>query len=772
MNVTGDKASWSCFRIHLYIKHREIAIIGARRKFIPPLCDMYQDMVFVLYGPYHLQLKPNPNFMEECENIVSSLSPAVTPIPYRRAQEIFASKFVNKFNKKVLTKEEKIMKLLNSGRYDRVHPTYYDRGLLQARINTLLFDGKAFAWLNPRSYSESVDQTGDDLYGIWPRAKFIEMECNMLGKNFCRSLIQKTKFPKRRTEEEELKAAATQDVQKEDEASLENPLNVIFRMEAEYMATEATASAAINMETSYDTIPEEIYIPREEWNARVAMYLAFCVDGGMYPGILTIKRLIEPTMTFPPSHIKEVFDVVDQVVDFLLYMKPKPVDILEEHNVDNSHLDNFPKFPTQVEPLLFTKTSVLRSSIWHFESFPNILYKLHDKQFMKAFTCNEDVMIRIITSGYIQCLERRCDMQESVVPYLLCSLLQKDYNLHLIQAACEVITTYPYDDAILVGPLIKLFREGSVYAKIVAARSLATLATVRKKEVETLGGLGLAMWNIYVSKSAELLEACVEMIMNLIPNKGLPNALPRMLLRPDFPMQLVQLIRYRCQSTERYPTRLLALISALIIKMSTEPSVLSIFLKTKCHVQLMAITVDDKYDSILLQVTAALGSIFYNAGPKLTGPASKQSPTHCTELVLTLQKYTNASNLQLCLNLLIALKCLVTLHTVDKNVTPEKYERQFMKRVNSLRNIVETYDFTNVLDRCNTATDAICSKKPKSGEVKDPYLANSIRIAEGVRKKIQWFRKRLYKSSKHKWEFPKSKYLDSYIKTYSTAPYN
>lgn len=139
--------------------------------------------------------------------------------------------------------------------------------------------------------------------------------------------------------------------------------------------------------------------------------------------------------------------------------------------------------------------------------------------FLGGFTCNEHVMIRLLETEYFERLFSRKNLADDPVDLLaqfFCSLIAKDYNLDLIRAVCEKIVHLGMDDGLLVAPLTALIKKGSLYAKIHAFRALTALAIKRKSAIYDSGGLGLAVWHIYVSKSAVLLQVCCELLLNCI----------------------------------------------------------------------------------------------------------------------------------------------------------------------------------------------------------------------------------------------------------------
>jgi len=71
MNIVGDQAQWTCYRLHVYTRYREVGVMGVRRRFLPPLLDTYQDMIFVLYGKFSTaNLAVEADFMQTLESTV------------------------------------------------------------------------------------------------------------------------------------------------------------------------------------------------------------------------------------------------------------------------------------------------------------------------------------------------------------------------------------------------------------------------------------------------------------------------------------------------------------------------------------------------------------------------------------------------------------------------------------------------------------------------------------------------------------------------------
>jgi len=120
---------------------------------------------------------------------------------------------------------------------------------------------------------------------------------------------------------------------------------------------------------------------REAWKERVWYYLAFCVDGGLMPGVLNIK-------TIAKLATEHDLPVIDRVLANLLYLRPL-------------------NWPHQQTPL-------------------NV--KMQDAETMKNFRCNERVLERLLSTGYIHhSLKNNCDTAD-VYSQFIVSLLRRTQN--------------------------------------------------------------------------------------------------------------------------------------------------------------------------------------------------------------------------------------------------------------------------------------------------------------------------------------------------------
>jgi hypothetical protein len=87
-NLTGDPASWETYSMHIrglepapgsdnrMYGNRDIAIMVARRKYIPPVMDMAQTFVLIFYGKNLDQSSMDGgNFLKDAECIIDTMSP-------------------------------------------------------------------------------------------------------------------------------------------------------------------------------------------------------------------------------------------------------------------------------------------------------------------------------------------------------------------------------------------------------------------------------------------------------------------------------------------------------------------------------------------------------------------------------------------------------------------------------------------------------------------------------------------------------------------------
>lgn len=728
LNVLNDKASWTCFRAHIFTPTRQIGVIGCRRKFLPPHLDSFQDMLFVLYGPErHPIIRPDLNFMSLLESVVDSLSPAVAPLPFKEAEFARCNPT-----------------LLSDHPYKAVHPTYCDRDLIQARANTLLYTSEQFRWIATRSWltdaetalvlkdSGTMEFTNPRAAtpGVVPNTKFIDLECFDLAMKFCDSVLSKLS----------LSAQNAKSPTEAKKGVVADPLAIIFRMMAELDqdgddgSAGGSSGSGNGMRRNVDDVGDTPsgYSLKEEWKCRVAQYFAYCVDGGLIPSQLTLIKL---------AQAKPVDDkaagVINEVIDFLLYMKQKPRSLKRAPN-------GYPFVPMKSVIERITTTDILNS-----------------------FTCNEDVLIKLLLGNYFESVAVKAGKQEVVARLFRSILVTKLYNLKLVRVVCEKIATTRYvSDEILIDPLLNLVKIGNFYVKAWAFKALATLAAnPHESAIFERGGVGMAIWTVYTSRTSDLIEAALDLLIAVSHTNKLSSHPYVVLTQPDLARKLIHLLAPFADTPqqERFHPRVLERAATLIIKLAPEKSVLQVLMENGAHNHLCAIVKKHhQYHHILVKVTSAIGTIYLHAGASMTAHrySRKESQREDADaLVSALKQHINASKLQLCLNILIILRMMLDFHMIPvpaAGLSNKRYGQAIQDRMSLYAKIRDDHSLDLKLKLVkSTASEAYDQAKAArlASERHESYAQLSaeekiarrsefdkqMKIAKGIVAKCDWF---------------------------------
>mmetsp|Transcript_29830 Transcript_29830/g.58419 ORF Transcript_29830/g.58419 Transcript_29830/m.58419 type:complete len:1067 (-) Transcript_29830:121-3321(-) len=738
LNVVGDKSLWIGFELHIFTEQREIGVLGVRRKYLPPNVEYNQDFLFVLYGPRcnkqsggsggnaSLQEVLQPDFMEELRAMVDSFSPLVTPAPFSEG----------------------------GGGKCIPHSTYFDQGVIQARLNSLLFPVPLYAYLQTMNNMSAETatglvptSTGQGTFGPADLAKiFVHSlhRCN-LGSHQDKGEEQKDD-----------RGGAADSEGSSMLSEVDNPLSLIFRMEAEM---------------PHNTSNLGVYSFKEEQKARISAYFAYCTDDGLQPGVVNLRALCDSVMS---NQMDENQLVVNKVIDFLLYIKRRgPVEIPSVLNTEDaierpysesihSFLANAARNPHPPFGGLGPAGSDLDNP-YEFTNVENVMIKLRDPAIMSGFTCNEEVLLALLQTPYFETLDRneRQAGEASLMPQFLAQLLTWIHNTDLIRCVCHKITTFRRiegDVSILVPPLLNIVSvTGNILTKTYAFQALKTLsARGYHSAIFQQGGVGLAMWHIYVSKSSELIEACVDLLLSAVGRTANPVEEPAFLklTQEAFPVQLANLLESRFGLENcRYPPSLLGKVCSLILKMSAHTETLNSFLDQDVMSEMLYMVKKfHYYDSILLQVTACVGTLYVNAGKRLYSlfarpeeektDKKKQSQVdkfaqiseddHAIVLVQTLKEYMMKQRVLLLLNILIAVRYLVRTDHCPKQ---ERERRHVLLAI-----LYADYTFESLLDACKS--EAVKSKdSAQKSKISIEELRNKEIIANSLINKVKWFKK-------------------------------
>lgn len=717
LNVVQDNAAWTCYRVHIFTRNRQIGVIGCRRKYLPPYLDSFQDMLFVLYGPLCYPLRTDPDFMSTLEYVVDSLSPAVAPLPFKEHEYARASQ-----------------ESIREHPHRAIHATYVDRDLIQTRADTLLYTQDQFRWLSTREWLRDPSAKPIPLVtssttsgnppppvnqGVVPRTRFIDVECFDLASKFCDSVYSKL-------------ATGTKQQLDRDKRAVADPLAIIFRMMAELDqdADDNTGEVTLSRKNVDDSLDAPNgYSSKEEWKCRVANYFAYCVDGGVRPADLTLIKLVSTKANDEKT--------INEVIDFLLYMKQKPRSIRKNPN-------GFP-----------------------FVQHKSVIERIATTDILNSFSCNEDVLIKLLQGGYFEQASAKAGKPETMARLLRSILVTKLYNLMLIRVACDKISTSRFaSDEILVDPLINLVKIGNFYIKAWAFRALASLAQNGHEDaIFGKGGVGMAIWTVYTSRTSDLVEAALDLLIAVAHTHKLSSQPYVILTQPDLARKLIHLLApfAKTQHEERWHPRVLERVAMLMIKLAPDRGVLTVLMENGAHNHLANIVArHTQYHQILVKVTSALGTIYLNGGARMTQPRNTRKESlerDAVALVSALKEHNNSHKMQLCLNILIVLRLMLDLHHIEPppaKLASKKYVTALQDRIDTFQKIKDFHSFEQNLDRCRVmATEVYTHARDdkRAYEQSSSYAStpadekiarrsefdNRIRMAKGIVSKCDWF---------------------------------
>ena len=829
MNPVGDKASWVAFKMHMVTPTREIGLIACRRKCIPPYFDTFQDIVFLLYGPCASgpapgALLPPPltvGFMSELELMVDTLSPTVVPLPWHYAHGPHLH--------------------LN-------HPTYADQLVLQARMNALLNNLMLYQWLSTRAWLSSVP---GEAPGLFPTTEFLGSACWKLARGFANAILVRVSHREERLQwaermgvvvegigaeaavllqhtvqngtggshpeegkmDTEIKDTGSEDGSQIDarrsrvngqfssvdrQLAVDDPMDIVERMCTEFVVAQQS------LRVHLPNITRTTYTAEEEWRGRVSQYLVYCIDDGVFPGALNVKRLlnvITGNMIRAPLISYETAAKLERVVDFLLYLKRRCGRALdlptywspekqEEALAANTfaaqlrpgtqkHTDHVSQYASLASSAPAARSLEGKTHLYDYDPSLTLLQKFRDPTLMTNFTCNEHLMVLLLDTNYIEYLENSAlntseHSDASVLPQVLTALLMKDYNVALVRAVCNkiILNQIQYDG--FIPALIALSRDGSVHAAIYSLRALTFLARTFPLVIYEYGGVAIGMWHIYMSRNEDLLDAALDMTLELVTNQTI-----HLFGQTAFIRKLVDLLKPRVGQQLRYRSGLLQKACSLILKFSQVPSLLSLCLANHCHKELIDILKRGAaaYQPILLHVTACMGQLYVNAGSQILGVPSETAQHDAIVLVHSLAGFCSREHLRLCLNLLIILQYLLRLPKgYYSRLTPTRYNKlgglvhtppdpAFEKRTLILQHLVEEENLESILDelvktasgeeeRTETALELSGAiqvidgrKQVTVGEgaagPKEDWLLGRRMVAKNCKEKARWFRARI-----------------------------
>eukprot|EP00808_Paulinella_micropora_P005047 g74800.t1 len=419
--------------------------------------------------------------------------------------------------------------------------------------------------------------------------------------------------------------------------------------------------------------PQDTDNPEQEvvWNTRLRAYLAWCVDGGMFP--VQLSRDSENSLPLALGRDNEL-----NLRKVVMRLQKNDYGSTER----DPYLDELMDFLLHLRPRVLPKGGMAAQQI-HSRPYeqPAILYKLADPDLMNSFVCNEEVMAILLQSGYFENLRdrhqkisrlaaihiayfeknkdnKRADSKQGavltskelqkggppevrvfqfVMEALVIGILKNcSHNLDLVRLACIKSEQLQMKSEALVPYLWSICQTG--HNAVYGFRALAQLCKPPYScvtKVEEAGVFHEACRILQFAKSNALLEACVTLILHAIPAdmRNQKHRVPTKLLTDkkitNFLMNLLKRRPLLLQGENswkgvRYTNNLLATTCQVLAKLSGSRKLLKEMLDKNCHVELGSlldpqeenengVRQPNPYRSILAQVIRTLGRMYINA---------------------------------------------------------------------------------------------------------------------------------------------------------------
>lgn len=293
MNLSNDPASWVCWEMMLKGERSTTFCIVLRRSYMPPLCDQLQDFAILVKCPTKFIAEGDPRERERDQKIQTESKLEENEL--RNLGVVLADTF---------------------GPANMSAQLYPE--LIQAKLDALLFDEEGYAWCWSRLKKRPQGEAR------------VEMFAHLFVKGIIRILRDESVLThptlyadiSRQAQELMYKvpgAQAHEDV---------DPMTVATKL-LRYPAD------GINwLEQEDHELGSHNVARANQWHAKVARYLAYCVDGGLLPGKFSLADIVSTLCHAVISD--EATEKLKLILDFLLHIRsrdpvekwaPKPLNV-------------------------------------------------------------------------------------------------------------------------------------------------------------------------------------------------------------------------------------------------------------------------------------------------------------------------------------------------------------------------------------------------------------------------------------------------------------
>mmetsp|Transcript_69880 Transcript_69880/g.138288 ORF Transcript_69880/g.138288 Transcript_69880/m.138288 type:complete len:913 (+) Transcript_69880:141-2879(+) len=258
MNLSNDVSAWICWELALRNKDQLIVVMLLRRQYVPPLMDAVQDFAIILKCPASAISETNTREFQE-DFILEAERMADSLNPRAQNQSIYAH-------------------------------------MVQGKLDALLYDEEAYSWIRSRLKLKPDGETR------------LEKYASIFVKGLLKILRDQNAL-----QHPELWDEVSRRVAAVCERKVEQDLDPMV------VATQTLRMP--NEGLKLDNPDENTDMALSYWHLRVAVYLAWCTDGGLLGSKLTLADVISNLAQDQVHHVAR--KKLEEILTFLLHLRPK-----------------------------------------------------------------------------------------------------------------------------------------------------------------------------------------------------------------------------------------------------------------------------------------------------------------------------------------------------------------------------------------------------------------------------------------------------------------
>jgi len=427
MNLSNDLAAWVCWELFLQDKQTLTVVVMLRRQYLPPLVDSVQDFAVILKCPASAMAEGRTKgFQEDLIHEAHIMADSLSP----RAQ--------------------------SAGLYPDV---------IQAKLDALLYDEEAYGWIRSRLKLRPDGEARLEQYAcvfVKGILKILRDENALLHPELWDEASRRVASVCGKKSEQDL-----------------DPM-VVAQHSLRHMPEGPHGTTA----------DEQAGARMNAWHARVAQYLAYCVDGGLFGSKFTLADIISNLQIGKVEQFAQ--RRLGEVLAFLLHLRPKDL-----------------------------------AKAWEPKALPSQLLALgllsSDAGKEPACSFNDRVMQAMLEMGYLQRLLAPRSGQGSIsteYAHLLKYLMQCDgASVNLKASICRQIVAAKDAEQgpTLCDGLVALLRTGGPFLATYACAALVNLSQAKEvvKNFLVHNGIGAICMQQLRSKDDDLILYTLMLLVHL-----------------------------------------------------------------------------------------------------------------------------------------------------------------------------------------------------------------------------------------------------------------